>query len=270
MHKVVTIAGSDTSGGAGILADVKVFQKHRLYPMTILTSIVTQTSSEWKHEVHPVDIIIIEKQMDTVFDGIGGIDAIKTGLLPTTETIECVARKLSVLVKAKKVKYIVIDPVMKCKGDEQSENDLLNTKQIVDAYIKYLLPLATVVTPNLFEAGQLAKTQTPTTVDDMKNAAKTIYEYGVKNVIIKGGGDSKKSVNLLYDGKNFDLIEGEYVDTKCTHGTGCVFSACITAQLANGKTNIQDAVRSAKEYVANALKKTSFKVNDHVGTMTHE
>lgn len=264
--KVITIAGSDSSGGAGLQADGKVFNKYQLYPLNVITSIVTQTPREWAHEVHPIDIQIISKQLDTILNGVGEIQALKTGLLPTIEILQLVGTKLNDI--KNKIPAIVIDPVLKCKGD--SSNDLLETKQMVEGFIKYLLPLATLVTPNLFEAGCLAKTNTPKTLDEIKQAAKIIQNYGAKFVVIKGFNEDNKSYDVLYDGSNYKLIESYYINTKFTHGTGCTFSSCCTAELAkNPNRSIEEVITNAKNYITQQLRTNAFKLNDYVGTISH-
>lgn len=265
--KVITIAGSDSSGGAGIQADGKVFNKYQLYSLNVITSIVTQTPREWTHEVHPIDSQIISKQLDTALNGVGQIQALKTGLLPTIEILQLVGKKLNDV--KDNIPIIVIDPVLKCKGDDS--DNLLETKQMVDGFIKYLLPLATLVTPNLFEAGCLAKIKTPKTLDEIKQAAKIIQNYGVKNVVIKGFNEGNKSIDILFDGSDYKLIENEYINTKFTHGTGCTFSSCCTAELAkNPNQSIEEIVTNAKKYITEQLRTSAFKLNDHVGTISHQ
>jgi pyridoxine kinase len=264
--KVITIAGSDSSGGAGIQADEKVFHQYQFYPLHVITSIVTQTPSEWTHEVHPIDIQVISKQLDTTLNGVGQIQALKTGLLPTIEILELVGKKLNDIKTNRPI--IVVDPVLKCKGDDS--DNLVETKKMVDGYIKHLLPLATLVTPNLFEAGYLAKTNTPKTLDEIKQAAKIIQNYGVKYVVIKGFLEGNKSIDILFDGLDFKLIENEYIDTKFTHGTGCSFSSCCTAELAkNPNQSIEQVIKNAKKYITEQLRTSAFKLNDYVGTISH-
>lgn len=264
--KVITIAGSDSSGGAGIQADEKVFRRYQLYPLHVLTSIVTQTPREWTHEVHPIDLEIISKQLDTSLNGVGRIEALKTGLLPTIDILELVGKKLNE--NKTHLPILVIDPVLKCKGDDS--DNLVETKKMVDGYIQHLLPLATLVTPNLFEAGCLAKSTTPKTLEEIKQAAKTIQNYGVKYVAIKGFRDGQKSIDILFDGSNFELIENEYIETTFTHGTGCSFSSCCTAELAkNPHQSIKQVVTNAKKYITEQLRTTAFKLNDYVGTISH-
>jgi pyridoxine kinase len=266
-RRVITIAGSDTSGGAGIEADGKVFMKYCLYPLYVITSIVTQTPNDWTHEVHSIDSTIIGKQLDTACDGVGPIHGLKTGLLPNMNILQVVAKKLKEM--KTKVKFIVIDPVLKCKGDDS--HDLIETHPMVDGYIQQLLPLATLVTPNLFEAGCLAKMKSPKTLTEIQHAAKIIHSYGVEHVLIKGYQHDNKSIDVLYDGTNYKLIENEFIRTQYTHGTGCTFSSCCTAELVkNPHISIEDAVRHAKQYITEQLRTTAFPLNDFVGTITHQ
>ena len=259
--KVLTIAGSDTSGGAGIQADLKTFQERSVYGMNVLTVIVAMDpDNNWAHQVFPIDIDIIKAQAKTVLEGIG-VDALKTGMLPTVEIIEYVGKTLEKI----KVPIVVIDPVMVCKGTDQAlfpENTV--------AMQKYLLPNATVVTPNLFEASQLAGTAPITSIDELKNAAKEIYKYGPKYVLIKGGKSLSKhaAIDVLYDGKDFIIFESEKIDTAYTHGAGCSFAACLTAELGKG-VDIEKAIETTKGYITEALKE-SFPLNKFVGPLYHK
>ncbi len=265
LKKVLTIAGSDTSGGAGIQADLKTFQERGVYGMSAITVIVAMEPKNWAHKVFPVELSVIKEQVDTVIKGIG-IDALKTGMLPTVEIIEYVG---SVLKDVKKP--IVIDPVMVCKVNSEGEGNAENLfPENVEAMKKYLLPYATVVTPNLFEAAQLAGMETIKTIDEAKEAAKKIHELGAKNVVIKGRTffAGENSVDLLYDGKDFEFFESKKIDTKWNHGAGCTFSASITAEIAKGAT-VSEAVKTTKELISNALK-DSFPLNNFAGPINHK
>lgn len=259
--KVLTIAGSDTSGGAGIQADLKTFQERSVYGMSVLTVIVAMDpDNNWAHQVFPIDIETIKAQTKTVLEGIG-VDALKTGMLPTVEIIEYVGETL----KKAKTPIIVIDPVMVCKGTDQAlfpENTV--------AMQKFLLPNATVVTPNLFEASQLAGVGTITTIEELKTAAQKIHEFGTKYVIIKGGKSFSpdKAIDVLYDGKDFKIFESEKINTTYTHGAGCSFAACLTAELAKGES-IEAAVETTKGYITEALRE-SFPLNKYVGPLYHK
>ncbi len=259
LKKTLTIAGSDTSGGAGIAADLKTFQEHGTYGMTALTVIVTMDpDNNWSHSVYSLPIDVLKAQIKTALST--GIDAIKTGMLSTEEVIETAGNAIA----ESKLDHVVIDPVMVCKG----EDEVLNPGT-VDAMVKYLLPKAEIVTPNLFEAGQLAGMPTPKTVDDMKVVAEKIHSLGVRNVIIKGGKQlvHDKAVDLFYDGRSFTLLEAEKTDTTYNHGAGCTFAAAITANLANG-LDVKSSVIEAKKFVTAAIA-NGWKLNEFVGPVLH-
>ncbi|MFI8577033.1 pyridoxine/pyridoxal/pyridoxamine kinase [Rossellomorea aquimaris] len=259
LKKTLTIAGSDTSGGAGIQADLKTFQEHGVYGMTALTTVVTMDpNNHWHHQVHPLSIDTLEAQLETVLSV--GIDAMKTGMLGTVEIIELAAKKIDAFGLDK----VVIDPVMVCKG----EDEVLNP-ETTDAMREHLLKRATVVTPNLFEAGQLAGSGPIKTIDEMKEAAKKIHDLGAKNVVIKGGKQLQhdKALDLFFDGSEFTLLEEEKVATTYNHGAGCTFAAAITSNLANGQ-DVKEAVQNAKTFVTAAIKH-GFKLNQYVGPVMH-
>ncbi|MUK89254.1 pyridoxine/pyridoxal/pyridoxamine kinase [Ornithinibacillus sp. L9] len=259
LKKTLTLAGSDSSGGAGIQADLKTFQEHGVYGMTALTSIVAMDpENNWNHHVDPIDVAIVERQLNTILSV--GIDAMKTGMLGSVDIIELGAKKID---EYNLDKY-VLDPVMVCKG----EDEVLQPEN-TDAMREFLLPRAIITTPNLFEAGQLAKTGPIKTVEGMKEAAEKILELGAKNVVIKGGKalDHEKAVDLFYDGTEFILLEKEKVDTTYNHGAGCTFAAAITANLANGKS-VKESVEAAKEFVTAAISH-GWKLNQYVGPVMH-
>ncbi|MEH7353711.1 pyridoxine/pyridoxal/pyridoxamine kinase [Neobacillus drentensis] len=259
IKKVMTIAGSDTSGGAGIQADLKTFQELGVYGMTALTTIVTMDPKDWHHSVFPIALDTLKTQIDTVLSV--GIDAMKTGMLGTVEIIELAAK----VIDENKLEQVVIDPVMVCKGEDEALHP-----ETTDAMRELLLPRALVVTPNLFEAGQLAGTKTPHTVEEMKEAAVKIHEQGAKFVLIKGGSKlhtEEKAVDLLYDGKEFTLYESEKFDTTYTHGAGCTYSSAITAELAKGKS-VYEAVEVAKDFITAAIQE-GFRLNEFVGPTWH-
>lgn len=175
LKKTLTIAGSDTSAGAGMQADLKAFQEHGTYGMVALTVIVTMDPNGWHHQVTPLPTKLLQQQIDTALST--KVDAIKTGMLSTEEIIKIA----STAIQKSGTGIVVIDPVMVCKGEDEVLNPG-NTTAMID----YLLPYATVITPNLFEAGQLAGTGTPKTIEEMKTAAAKIHALGAKNVVIKG------------------------------------------------------------------------------------
>ena len=258
LKKVLTIAGSDTSAGAGMQADLKTFQELDVYGMVALTSIVTMDKETWSHDVTPIDMNVFEKQLETAISI--GPDAIKTGMLGTQDIIK---RAGDVFVESG-ADYFVVDPVMVCKG----EDEVLNPGN-TEAMIQYLLPKATVVTPNLFEAGQLSGLGKLTSIEDMKKAAQVIYDKGTPHVIIKGGKalDQDKSYDLYYDGQQFYQLTTDMFQQSYNHGAGCTFAAATTAYLANGKSP-KEAIIAAKAFVASAIK-NSWKMNDFVGPVDH-
>lgn len=257
--KVLTVAGSDCSGGAGIQADLKTFQERDVYGMCAVTCLVAMVPENWHHIVTPVDTDMIAKQFEAVVTGIG-VDAVKTGMLPTVDII-----KLSGELLAKSsIPHVVIDPVMVCKGAGQPLFPE-NTKAMID----YLLPLAEVLTPNTFEAQQLAGMDEFKTEDDLLVAAKKIHGLGVKNVVIKAARIfDGKTVDLLYNEKGAIWLRGDKVNTTWTHGAGCSFSACITAELAKGKS-VAEAVEMAHAFVLCGLEH-SFPLNQFVGPVYHK
>lgn len=259
LKKTLTIAGSDTSGGAGIQADLKAFQEHGTYGMTAVTVVVTMDPDHsWSHDVYALPTDVLQQQIKTALST--GVDAVKTGMLASEEIIKIA----SDAIKQSGTDKVVIDPVMVCKG----EDEVLNPGNTT-AMIEYLLPYATVVTPNLFEAGQLAGTGTPKTIDEMKAAAAKIHELGAKNVVIKGGKalPTEKAVDLFYNGTDFKLLETEKIASTYNHGAGCTFAASVCANLANG-LSVEEAVIEAKEFVAAAIQH-GWSLNEYVGPVMH-
>lgn len=257
MIKLATIAGSDASGGAGLEADLKTFQEYGVYGMAAVTVIATMNpDKEWGHEVFPLDEQTVKAQLDTIFRGIG-VDAAKTGMLATNYAVELSAE----YIKKYNVKNYVLDPVMVCKGGNLALNPELN-----NLIIKKLLPLAKVITPNLFEAGQIANIRTPETLEEIKTAAKIIYEMGVPYVFIKGGAKLKNeqsSIDIFYDGSDFFKVEGELIKSGWTHGAGCTTAAAIAAGLGIG-LEPYEAVTRAKKFITLSLR-SGFQLNQWVG-----
>lgn len=245
VKKALTIAGSDSGGGAGIQADLKTFQELGVYGMSAITAITAQNTLGVQN-VYPLPVEAIVEQMDAIGEDIG-TDAVKTGMLFSAELIEAVAAKI----KQWKWTQLVVDPVMIAKGGAKLLQD-----EAVDAVKKHLLPLAALVTPNLPEAEVLTGMDLSTN-EARKDAAKKLHEMGARNVMIKGGHASDASapdvvVDLLYDGETFVEFSGRRIDTKNTHGTGCTFSAAIAAGLAKGES-MEEAVRTAKAFIQAAI-----------------
>lgn len=261
MKKALTIAGSDTSGGAGLQADLKTFQELGVFGMTALTVIVAQDPHNgWFHEVFPIDVAVLEKQIETVLSGIG-VDAVKTGMLGSTELVDLATRKI----EQYQLKNVVVDPVMICKGADEALHP-----EIAVSLREVLLPRATVATPNLFEAGILSEMGALKSVEDMKEAAKRIHDMGTAYVVVKGGSKLQQgnaAVDVVYDGQSFDILESERFETSFTHGAGCTFSAAICAELAKGNS-VREAVAVAKDFITEAIRH-SFALNQYVGPTNH-
>ena len=260
MKKALTIAGSDTSGGAGIQADLKTFQELGVYGMTALTVIVAMDPhNNWNHQVFPVDLDILKAQLETVIAGIG-VDSMKTGMLPTTDIIELAAYTI----KKHGLGNVVVDPVMVCKGAGEAIHP-----ENAECFSRVLVPLATVVTPNLFEASQLTGINDIDSIESMKDAARTIFELGAGAVVIKGGKglDENMAVDVVYDGEKFSYLESGRIHTTSTHGAGCTFSAAIAAELAKG-ADIYSALKTAKAFITAAIKH-SFQLNQYIGPTNH-
>ncbi len=238
----LTIAGSDSGGGAGIQADLKTFQELGVYGMSAITAVTAQNTLG-VDAVYPMSLEAIEKQIDAVATDIG-TNAIKTGMLFDSAIIELVAAKI----KQYNWKNVVVDPVMIAKGGAS-----LLQKDAVIALKEHLIPLATVITPNIPEAEVLTGLSIGT-IEDRKEAAIMLHSIGAKYVVIKGGhGDGDNLVDLLYDGSDFYMIDSKRLNTKNTHGTGCTFAAAMAASLANGMS-VRQSFKAAKDFVYLAIK----------------
>jgi hydroxymethylpyrimidine/phosphomethylpyrimidine kinase len=239
----LTIAGSDSGGGAGIQADLRTFAFHKVHGTSALTCITAQnTLGVTRVDALPPEAVIA--QVDAVASDIG-FQAAKTGMLLNSEIIEAVAHALAQL----QVKSLVVDPVMVSRTGAQLIDDAA-----IATLIQTLLPQALIVTPNRYEAQILTSLEIET-LDAMKAAAQKIYALGPKSVLVKGGGMTGhlKGVDVWFDGNVLQVLETKAVDTPHTHGTGCTLSAAIAANLALGKQPF-NAVQSAKAYVTEALK----------------
>jgi hydroxymethylpyrimidine kinase/phosphomethylpyrimidine kinase len=240
MKRVLTIAGSDSGGGAGIQADLKVITLLGGYGMSVLTALTAQ-NTVGVQGIHEVPALFVERQIDSVLSDIGA-DAVKTGMLANKEIIEVVARKI----RDYGMKKVVVDPVMVAKS-----GDSLLRSDAQEALIKHLIPLSTVVTPNLMEASVLTGLKVRS-IEEMKKAARHIHGLGAKNVVVKGGHLRGMAVDIFYDGKRYDEMKGRRIDTKNTHGTGCTFASAVATFLARGDT-VADGVRKAKIFITMAI-----------------
>lgn len=242
VYKALTIAGSDSGAGAGIQADIKTFAALGVYGTSVITAITAQNTLGVTQILElPVDLIAA--QIDAVVQDIG-THALKTGMLANSTIIEVVAEKI----REHCLQNLVVDPVMVAKG-----GDLLLRREGIEILRSKLIPLATVVTPNLPEAEQLTGVQ-GTNSKEIKEAARRIIAMGARSVVIKGGHRRGPATDIFYDGKKFREISAPRVRTPHTHGTGCTFSAAIAASLAKGEKP-EKAVVQAKRYITQAIRK---------------
>jgi hydroxymethylpyrimidine/phosphomethylpyrimidine kinase len=251
----LTIAGSDPSGGAGIQADLKTFHQREVYGTSVLTLLTVQNTQK----VSAVEILspgIVDAQLEAVLEDIPPAAA-KTGALGNSEIVRLVAAK------AHSFRFpLVVDPVMISKHGQP-----LMTEEARAAVAEFLLPRAFLVTPNLHEAGALTGMQVQD-VASMEEAAVKIAALGATAVLVKGGHLGADAIDLLYRAGKFTWYRSLRIHTAHTHGTGCTYSACITAELAKGR-DLADAVRIAKQYITRAIEtapglgKGSGPVNHH-------
>jgi hydroxymethylpyrimidine kinase/phosphomethylpyrimidine kinase len=240
MKRILTIAGSDSGGGAGIQADLKAITLLGGYGMSVITALTAQNTIGVQ-AIHEVPARFVEIQIDSVLSDIG-VDAIKTGMLVNQEVIEVVSRKI----KEYRVKKVVVDPVMLSKSGAS-----LLQMDAQEALIKKLVPLAWVVTPNIPEASVLTGFKI-NSIEGMKRAARRIYELGAKHVVVKGGHLKGMAIDILYDGGKHEEIRGPRFETKNTHGTGCTFASAIATLLARGDA-VYEAVKQAKTFITMAI-----------------
>lgn len=260
MKKVLTIAGSDSTGGAGLQADLKTFEEYGVFGFSSITSVVTMDPEQgWSHEVTDLGVDLLRKQLVSVFAG-EGIDALKTGMMASEDNIELASQ----FIKEYDIEKAVIDPVIACKGTAQ----ILQPKS-VEGLKKFLIPNAYVTTPNLIEAGILSGLGDITSVEGMKEAAKIISDLGAKNVVVKGGHrlEIDKALDVFYDGQDFFELENELYKTDFNHGAGCTFAAAITAGVAKDLSPLE-AAKLAKDFVAAGIK-NGVRINKYVGHVWH-
>jgi hydroxymethylpyrimidine kinase/phosphomethylpyrimidine kinase len=243
--KVLCIGGSDSSGGAGIQADLKAVSACGCYGMSVITAITAQNTLGVQ-DIYPVSPKFVAQQLDSVLSDIGA-DAVKTGMLWTAGVVQVVIKKI----KEYNIGKVVVDPVMMAKGGRSLMQDKAR-----ETLVKKLLPLAFVVTPNIPEAENLAQMKIKS-ITAMKKAAALIYKLGAKNVLIKGGhlpgGKKSGAIDILYDGKKYYEFSAPWIDTHDTHGTGCTYASALAAEIARGE-NVVTAVGKAKKLVTDAIK----------------
>jgi len=251
----LTIAGSDSGGGAGIQADLKTFHAMGGYGMSAITAVTAQNTRR-VYGVEGLSAQFVALQIEAVLSDIG-VDAVKTGMLLNREIVRTVARKLG----ESRVPHVVVDPVM-----VTTSGDPLLEPEAVAAVKSVLLPEATLVTPNLSEAEILADLSIES-IEDMQEAARRIRNLGCDAVLVKGGHLSGEATDVLYDGEHFTHLTATRIDSNNTHGTGCTTAAAIAALLARGLPLI-DAVRTAKKYVTEAIR-TGLPLGKGHGPLNH-
>jgi hydroxymethylpyrimidine/phosphomethylpyrimidine kinase len=255
MKKVLTIAGSDSGGGAGIQADLKTFCAHGVFGMSVITAVTAQNTMEVL-AVQDVKPDIIGKQIDAIYQDMG-TDAVKIGMVSKIESIKIIAEKL----KEYKPNNIVLDPVMVSK----SGYALLDPKA-TETLIEELMPLANVITPNIPEAERIIGEKI-NSLEEAEQAAKKIHLLCGSNVLVKGGHLFGKSTDILFDGDSIYRYESERIITKNTHGTGCTLSSAIASNLALG-CSVTEAADRAKKYIAIAIEH-AMPIGKGIGPVNH-
>lgn len=257
MKKALTIAGSDSGGGAGIQADLKTFSAFGVYGMSAITAITAQ-NTVGVQGIFELPVDIIREQIKSIMTDMG-TDAAKTGMLSTPEIVIAVADSI----REFNIPNVVVDPVMVAKsGDHLLSED---ARAVVK---ENLLPLATVITPNLFEAEAILG-KSIKTIDEMKSAAAELKKIGCQWVVVKGGHltGEKEAIDVVYNGEDFQMLSSPFIQTKNTHGTGCTFSSAIAAGLAKGLDPLS-AIKKAKRYITSAIE-TSKRIGKGHGPTNH-
>jgi len=261
LYKILAIAGSDSGGGAGIQADIKTITALGGYATTVITALTAQNTLGVQ-SILEVPASFVAQQIDAILTDIG-TDAVKTGMLLNKDVVDVVSLKI----KEYNIKCVVVDPVMISKNEK-----MLLSADAVNVLISKLFPLSLIVTPNIPEAEYISGLKIKS-LSDAEKAAKCIHRLGPSCVLIKGGHagkswDAKKEgsmIDILYDGKLFEYIEGEYIPTKNTHGTGCTYASAIATCLAKG-SGLKEAVVQAKKFVTASIRK-SFNPGKGYGTL---
>ncbi len=262
--KALTIAGSDSGGGAGIQADLKTFSAFRVFGMSVITAVTAQNSLGVQG-VENLPPAFVARQLRSVLEDFGA-DAAKCGMLSTAPIIDAVAATLA----EHRVEKLVVDPVMVATaaslGGVKESGDALLQPDARVALIDRILPMALVVTPNLPEAEVLAGMRV-VEPEDMEEAARRIHGLGPRYVLVKGGHLKGDATDLLWNGRDFTRFSTARIDSPNTHGTGCTLSAAIAAGLARGQA-MGDSIRSAKAYVTRAIRE-GFKAGRGIGQLRH-
>lgn len=256
MFKALTIAGSDSCGGAGIQADLKSFSANGVYGMSVITAVTAQNTMG-VFGVQDIEPEMIESQIHAIFEDIH-VDAVKIGMVSKIESIKAISDALRRIPDLCKV---VLDPVM-----ISTSGYSLLSPDAKDTLIKELFPLAELITPNIPEAEDILGIKIEN-VQQMKYSAEKLLEFGTKAVLVKGGHLKEDATDILYDGKEFTLLPQEKINSRNTHGTGCTLSSAIAANLAKG-TELKEAVSIAKNYVTGAIEH-GFAIGKGVGPTHH-
>jgi hydroxymethylpyrimidine/phosphomethylpyrimidine kinase len=255
MKVAMTIAGSDSGGGAGIQADLKTFAAHGIHGVCAITAVTAQSTIEVRDWV-AIEPRMVVAQIDTVADDMS-IAAVKTGMLASAAIITAVAEALA----RRGLPHLVVDPVMVAKGGQR-----LLDRGAERAYVQRLFQRATLVTPNLAEAEAVLGCRVRT-LDDMRDAARALHALGPRAVVVKGGHLPGDAIDVFFDGERVEELRVPRIETLHTHGTGCTFSAAIAARLAGG-ADLLDAVRGAKAYLTEAIRR-SYSVGRGHGPVDH-
>ncbi len=254
----LTIAGSDSGGGAGIQADLKTFAAFNVYGVSVITSVTAQNTVEVL-SVFDLPSGVVASQIDAIATDIN-VDAVKIGMLSNVEIMKVVSEKLI----AYDMRMVVVDPVMVSKS-----GSILMKKEAIGFFIEHILPLSYVLTPNIPEAEILSGMKITSPVD-MKEAARMIANKGARYVLLKGGhleGYSEVT-DILYDGSNSYVFQSDRIDTKNTHGTGCTLSSAIASSLAKGK-DVYASVSDAHRYVNMAIREAPDNIGHGFGPLYH-
>jgi len=256
--KALTIAGSDSGGGAGIQADLKTFHSFNVYGMSVITSVTAQNTKS-VFTVYDLPSDIIGSQIDAVMEDIGA-DGVKTGMLSNEKIIKIIVDRI----KKYGIKNLVVDPVMVSKSSFR-----LLQIEAEKSLEKELLPVTFLVTPNVHEAEIISGTSIRT-IEDAQRAAQIIQKKGPKYVLLKGGHlQEELAVDVLFDGESYQYYKSERIHTVNTHGTGCTYSAAITACLAKGM-NIFNAIKTSKDYITLAIKNAPDDLGKGNGPLYHK
>lgn len=255
--KALTIAGSDSGGGAGIQADLKTFQAFGIFGACAITSVTAQNTLGVR-SIHDVPSRVVADQIDVVMEDIQP-DSAKTGMLSNQKIVKVVVGR----VKKHNINNLVVDPVMVAKSGAP-----LLTEDARDTLVEELLPVAFLVSPNVQEA-QIISGVKIKNIEDAKEAAHLIHARGAKFVLLKGGHlPGERAVDILFDGERYRYYSSPKFDTKNTHGTGCTFSSAITAGLAK-KMSVDHSVQMAKDYITRAIKQAPSRIGKGHGPLYH-